>query len=256
MNRRIWVYIFLLAIILPANLNAQRWKLKRYEAAIGIGSVHTFMDIGSQNYSIRSFQFQDSRMNISSHIGYKLMQDLTVKLDLNYLIIGGVDDPDRGRELRFTSHCFEPALRAEYNLVGGGRAFSYSTLFNRRGMVNNYGSFFFYVYAGAGGILSKAKVVDFSGVEVNPDINPAYDNNFNWGFVIPVGLGVKRSMDAYFDFALEVGGRLTFTDLIDGYYNTVASQYNDRYITTTFKVIYKIRNDRRGLPVFSKYGRR
>ncbi|MEX0987305.1 MAG: hypothetical protein WD052_07485 [Bacteroidales bacterium] len=253
MNRRIWIYLLLLALIVPVKVEAQRWRLKRYEAGIGLGTVHTFMDIGSEFDGIRSFQFTDSRVNLSTHAGYKILEDLTVKLDLNYLMIGGSDSESRDRSLSFTAHCFEPLARVDYNFLGAGRAFSSNAVFNRRGMVNNYGQSFLYVFAGAGGILSKAKVKDINGDEVIG--NPSYSNNLQWGYVIPAGIGFKRTMDAYFDLAIEVGGRFTFTDLIDGYQHATASEYNDKYIITSVKAVYKIRNDRRGRPIFKKYGR-
>ena len=253
MNRRIWIYILLLAFMVPCKTEAQRWKLKRYEAGVGLGTVTTFMDIGSPEFGISSFRPYDTRFNISSHAGYMLMQDLSVKVDLNYLMIGAVDPEIRDRSLRFTSHGFEHGVRLDYTFLGGGRAFGSTALFNRRGMVNSYGASYLYVFAGAGGILSKAVVRDQNGDEVIG--NPGYNNNLQWGVVIPAGLGYRRSVDAYFDFVFEVGGRFSFTDLIDGY-QTQWSQYNDKYIITSVKAIYKIRNDRRGRPILSKYGRR
>jgi len=255
MNKRIWIYILLLAFLVPAKTEAQRWKLRRYEAGIGGGTVHTFMDIGSPNDAIRSFQLIDSRFNVSSHAGFKLLSSLTVRLDLNYLMIGGIDPETRDRSLSFTTNAFEHTLRVDYNLLSSGvRGFGSTALFNRRGMVNNYGENYVYVFAGFGGILTKAKVTDINGDEVIG--NPSYYNNLNWGPVIPAGIGYKRAMSAYVDLSVEVCGRFTFTDKIDGYQHATASDYNDKYITTTVKAVYKIRNDRRGRPILSKYGRR
>ncbi len=254
MNRRIWIYILLLAMLVPTTAEAQRWKLRRYEAGIGGGTVHTFMDIGSPNDALRSFQLIDSRFNAGVHAGFKLLSSLTIRLDLNYLMIGGLDPEIRDRSLSFTSNCFEPLVRFDYNLFGSGaRSFGSNALFNRRGMINNYGESYFYVFSGIGGIMSKSKVTDVNGDEVIG--NPSYYNNLNWGIVIPAGLGYKRSMNAYVDLAIEVGGRFSFTDKIDGYKHATASDYNDKYITTTVKAVYKIRNDRRGRPILSRYGR-
>ena len=245
--------MLLLVLLVPANVEAQRWKLKRYEAAIGVGTVTTFMDIGSPDFGITSFRPYDTRFNVSSHAGYKILEDLTVKVDLNYLMIGAIDPEIRDRSLRFTSHAFEHGARLDYTFLGGGRAFGSTALFNRRGMVNSYGTSYLYAFAGAAGILSKATVRDANGEEVTG--NPGYNNNLQWGVVIPAGLGYRRTVDAYFDLVVEVGGRFSFTDLIDGY-QTQWSQYNDKYIITSVKAIYKIRNDRRGRPILSKYGRR
>lgn len=255
MNKRFWIYILILAFVIPMSAEAQRWKLRRYEAGFGTGTVHTFMDIGSPQYGFTSFQLRDSRVNLNSHLGFKILEDLTVKLDMNYLMIGGIDPETRERQLSFTSHTFEHLVRLDYNLIGGGRAFGSATIYNRRGMVNQYGSSygFLYLFAGGGGIMSKSIVRDANGDEATG--NPSYYNNLNWGFVIPAGIGYKYAFNAYWDLSFEVGARMSFTDRIDGYEHATASLYNDHYGVTSFKAIYKIRNDRRGLPIFRRYGR-
>ena len=254
MNRQILLYILFFLLIIPGKVEAQRWKLVRYEASVGVGTTHPFMDIGSQNYSIRSFRLADTRANVFTHVGFKVLEDLTLKLDLNYLMLGGSDQASRPRELMFTSNCFEHLLRVDYNLVGGGRTFGSTAIFNRKGMINNYGSSYVYVFAGGGGILSKAKVKYIGGEEAID--NPSYSNNLHWGFVIPAGVGYKLNLNSGMDLGFELGGRLSFSDWIDGYYNPKFSQYKDSYITTSFKAIFKIRNDRKGRPIFSQYGRR
>ncbi|MEX0981216.1 MAG: hypothetical protein WD578_07275 [Bacteroidales bacterium] len=250
MNRHFLIYILLGALLIPSTAEAQRWKLRRYEAGIGIGTVTSFTDIGSPDFGLTTFF--DTRFNACSHLGFLILEDLSVKLDLNYLMIGASDPETRDRALSFTSHGFEHAVRVDYTFLGGGRTFSSAT-FNRRGMVNNFGTAYLYVFAGAGGILTKATVKDANGEE---DIgNIGYSNNMHWGAVIPAGIGFRVSIDAYFDLVLEVGGRYTFTDWIDGY-KTEFSQYDDRYIITSVKAAYKIRNDRRGRPfLFIKHDR-
>lgn len=257
MNRKLWIYILLGALLIPSTVDAQRWKLRRYEAGIGLGSVTSFMDIGSPNFGISSFSPFDTRFNISSHAGYLIMEDMSVKLEMNYLMIGAKDPETRDRSLRFTTHGFEHAVRVDYTFLGGGRTFS-TAAFNRRGMVNNFGMSYLYVFAGAGGILSKATVYnDAIGGELTEE-NPGYagNNKLMWGPVIPAGIGFRWSIDAYFDLVLEVGGRYTFTDKIDGYHNPNFSKWTDRYIITSVKAAYKIRNDRRGRPIFNRYGTR
>ena len=140
----------------------------------------------------------------------------------------------------------------EYVVLGGGRAFS-NALFNRRGMVNSYGDFGVYLFGGAGGILTKSKIKDINGEE--PLTNPYYDNNRHFSFVIPAGVGVKYNLSSGIGISLEAGYRFTFSDILDGYQHAV-SQYYDQYMLTNVKAIYKIRNDRRGVPKFGGYRRR
>jgi hypothetical protein len=252
MNRRFWVYILLLIFIIPSKVEAQRWKLKRYEASFGVGTSHPFMDIGNNNDGLRSFQLAGTRPAATIGARYKLLQDVSAGIDLSYIMFGGID-VDGGLTVHsFTSNTFEPVATLQYNIVSEGRTFGSTSLFNRRGMVNNYNSADFYIFAGMGGILSKASAKDVNG-QIDNDA-AFFDNNMHYGIVFPVGVGFKYSVDAYWNFGVEVGGRFSLTDNLDGY-ATPYSEYNDRYITTSFKAIYKIRNDRRGVPIFNKYGR-
>ncbi len=119
-------------------------------------------------------------------------------------------------------------------------------------MINNYNTLHLYAFAGAGGILTKAKIKDINGDEAIT--NPNYDNNLHFGAVFPMGLGLKYTIDSNWAIGLEVGGRFSLSDVLDGY-ATPWSQYNDRYILTNVKAIYKIRNDRRGVPIFGGFRR-
>ncbi|MFC2129440.1 hypothetical protein ACFLQX_01600, partial [Bacteroidota bacterium] len=239
---------------IPLASNAQTWRLVRYEAGLGIGTTHSFMDIGSEKDGLRSFSFRGTRPNVFFDASFLILEDLAVQLDLGYIQLAGRDSDARTRDLSFVTNSFEPVVRVEYSIIGGGRTFGSTALFNRRGMVNDYNTLNLYAFAGAGGILTKAKVKDINGDEVVG--NPSYDNNLHFGAVFPMGLGLKYQWDSDWAIGLEIGGRFSTSDLLDGYWNQTASQYKDRYILTNVKAIYKIRNDRRGVPQFSRYRRR
>lgn len=253
MNRIFWISLVLLLLLIPGKVEGQRWRLLRYEAGIGTGTVHPFMDIGSYKPGLSSFQITDSRPNINTHIAYVLLEDLNVKLDLNYLMIGATDSdtPERDRGFTFLSNAFEHTVRLDFNILGGGRAFGMQGMYNRRGMINNFGSSRLYVFGGVGGIMSKTEIWTVDGPI--PDTKEGYYNNLNYGVVIPAGIGYRLAIDAYWDFTFEASGRFSFADKIDGYMHPSSLHY-DRFITTSFKAVRKIRNDRKGRPIFAKYG--
>ena len=251
MNLRHGIYILLLILIIPVQADAQRWKLQRYRASLGVSATLPFMDIGASGDGIQAFCPQGTRPGATLGLQFLILENLSAGLDLAYLNFGASENGS-GRVVpdRFTTHAFEHIARADYTVIGGRRGFRSSTIFNRRGMVNNFGISSLYVYAGAGGILSKAKAVDINGDEI---IGAAgYYNNLQWGAVIPAGIGYRFTLDDYFNLSAEVGGRLTLTDKLDGYH-TEFSNYNDRYFVITIKGIYKIKNDSRGRPVFNRY---
>jgi hypothetical protein len=247
MKKNHWIYILLFVLFIPVNSHAQAWRLIRYEAGIGFGTTRSFMDIGSENYGITSYRFAGTRPNVFFDASYQILEDLSVQLDLGYIQLGGKDTDIRGRGLSFVTNSFEPVIRVEYNIIGGGRTFGSSATFNRRGMINNYNTLYFYTFAGAGGILTKAKVKDIYGDEVFG--NPGYDNNLHFAPVFPMGFGLKYQLDSEWALGFEMGFRFALSDLLDGY-ATQWSQYNDKYMLSNVKLIYKIRNDRRGVPQF------
>ena len=253
MKKNRWIYILLLVLLIPVESQAQRWRLQRYEAALGLGPTHTFMDIGPMRNGITSFQLPGTRPNVTFDARFRILEPLAVKLSLSYVQFGGVDNYENLTVKYFVANAFEPAVSFEYYLLGAGRTLGFSGVYNRKGMVNNYNNLSLYVFGGVGGLLSKA-----NGYDENRDLvlnDPYFDNNSYFNVVIPVGLGIKYSIDSDWSIGVEVGARFTFTDLIDGY-TTPFSQYNDKYALTNFKAIYKIRNDRRGVPIFRRGGGR
>jgi hypothetical protein len=79
-----------------------------------------------------------------------------------------------------------------------------------------------------------------------------YNNNSNYALVIPLGAGVKWSIDPRWSIGAELGYQFVNSDYLDGYSSAQYSKYNDSYFLASVKAIYKIRNDRRGVPIFKK----
>ncbi len=254
MIKKWWIFILLLAFMLPENADAQRWKLRRYEGVIGLSTSHPFMDIAGSAEGLKSFHWQGTRPNITAGLRFKILENLSVGTDLSYLMFGGIDLEDRLSVHSFMTHSFEHVLTVQFDFINQGKPLgSTSAVYNRRGMVNNFTGIGAYIFAGFGGIMTKSIARDSNNEIVEDD--QFFNNNLNYGIVFPMGLGIDYALNSYWSISFEVGGRFTLSDLLDGY-ATPFSEYDDRYILTCFKAKYKIRNDRRGLPVFSKYGRR
>ena len=254
-NNHLILIISFLLILFSVDGFGQRWKLRRYEVGFGVGSTHSHVDIGPQNKEINNF-FNGARPNVSLDVRFKISPSFAVNLDLGYLNMAGkdIDEPTRGRNYSFVSHNFEHTVRGEYYILGEGRAFGSQANYNRRGMVNNYNKVYLYVFTGFGGIMSKGSVKDMDNGDLPPDGNPGYDNNMHYGLVIPVGAGLKYTISAVWSLNLEAGYRWSSSDYLDSYASAF-SKYNDNYYTTSFKALYKIRNNRKGRPIFRKYAR-
>jgi hypothetical protein len=252
MKRTFWILIAVILTITAIDANAQRWKLRRYEVDFGISAVPFYGDIGR----VKPFPnaFNGLRPSIGVTPRFLITQSLAVSLNLSYLMFGGQDKEGEthGRLYSFNSHVFQHYARMEYFLLGTGGSLG-AGIYNRRGMVNNYNRLIVYLYAGGGGLLSSATVMDEEGNE--PVDNPGYYPGMQYGLVFPVGGGFKMSLDPRWSLGLEMGYNFTTTDLLDGYSKDGLSQYKDTYYLITLKAIYRIRNDKRGRPIFNKYYR-
>ncbi len=251
MNKQIFIFSLLLVIVVPFNSSAQRWKLRRYEASAGPGTVNFFGDIGGTAADKNMAGFKDIQLRYtrpSLVLGgtYKLRGDMHLKMNLIFGAIAGDDLESRndGRNFAFTSTIFEPSLQFEYYLLPEGKGFSSSAIFNKRGMINNYAQFSVYVFAGVGGIYSNPKP--------KKDYVTVFNDNFSkFGVAFPAGLGIKYSIDSQWSLGFELGRRFTLTDYIDGY-TSEFSKHKDTYYIGAITAIYKIRTDRRGVPSFKR----
>lgn len=256
MCKKAKLFIMLLMLIVPMISHAQRWKLRRYEPYIGIGTTSFYGDIGGTSSTntamgFKDIQLQYSRPSFVLGFRYKLESDMALKFNLVYGFVAANDAGSRNdaRNYAFTSTIFEPSLQFEYYLLSEGRGLSSTALFNKRGMVNNYSRLYIYLYGGLGGVFFDPKPLE--------DLEAVFKDDFNkFGAVFPVGLGIKYSIDANWSLGLELGRRFTTTDYIDGY-TSKFSDHKDTYYIGTFNAIYKIRTDRRGRPLLrSGYYRR
>ena len=249
MKRIAGLILVLIMVCLPYKAEAQRWKLRRYEANIGLALNNFYGDVGTPNStgkflaSLGTYNPMATRPSIDFGVRYKLNGSMAVKMDLLYGFISAQDNGDlENRGYGFKTTIFEPSFKFEYYVIPEGKAFSTAALFNRRGMVNSYSKLNVYLFGGVGGALTNPK--GLNGLEDDA----RFQNLANFGLVFPVGAGVKMAIDAMWSIGFEYGRRYTLTDKIDGL-ETQTSSSNDMYEFATFSAIYKIRTDRRGRPM-------
>ena len=246
------VIIVLTAFICITFSNAQRWKLKRYEAIAGIGVANIFGDIGGTAdednlYGIKDFKIRDSRPNLYLGLRYRLTEDQAVKLSIVNAIgtSKDLDSKNENRNYQFSTFLFEPSLQYEYYILNEDRNTKSSALFSHRGMVNAFSMISLYAFTGIGGVLYVPKVT-YDSIFI-PD-KERFESKAGFSPVIPLGIGIKYVISADISLNFEFGGRLTFSDYIDGF-NSDFSDANDVYYFGTFSVIYKLQTSRRGVPI-------
>ncbi|MFN8207802.1 MAG: DUF6089 family protein [Bacteroidales bacterium] len=246
------------------NLDAQRWKTKRYEAGAGIGTTHIFGDIGGgateKNWmGLKDLRLDATRPSLDLLFRYRISNSFATKFSLFYGYGFGADegsfhnDSDPPRDLSFTRHIIEPSLQLEYYILTEDKRLSSSAMYYRRGMGGAFTRLGLYLFTGIGSSTNFGKVT-----KNNPayPFNPEKETikNASSTLVIPGGIGVKYMLNTDITLGFELGGRYTFSDYIDGYnaFGYAANEGRDIYYFTSFSAVYKLKNDRNNIPLFVK----
>lgn len=252
-------YIIILSLpflFLAAGGSAQKWKLKRYEAIVGVGTAHYFGDIGGATteenwFGLKDIEIEGTRPSIYLGARYKIRQNVAVKANFIYGFLAGDDNGslNNDRGCAFSSGIFEPSVQGEFSIISEEQRYRSSAIFNRRGMMNNYSKFNAYLFAGIGGTFLLS-VQPNEEMENSIDYDPDHPK---FGITFPMGIGLKYVLSNKWSVGGELGGRFTTTDYLDAY-TTKFSKHNDVYYFFTIQAIYRVRTSRNGYPVL--FGRR
>ena len=250
MVRRFTAVAFVLCIVLTAN--AQKWKLKRIEGILGIGTTNVYSDLGgnpnaSSILFIQDITFKSTRPSIYGGLRYRIAPNSSVKLSLIYGYSKTADYSGSRNEQRgfsSTTQLVEVSGNYEYYFLPEQRRLRSAAIFNRRGMINDYSSLGAYVFAGMGATIFKPDLVLD---ETRP--GDEYKNNVGVTMAIPIGVGFKYIISDKWVFGYEIGYRQTFSDFLDGF-ESPSSKRPDVYWISTFNLSYRIATSRRGLPIF------
>ena len=248
--KRPFLVILLLCFIVSFT-NAQLiWKQRRFEAVAGLGPSFFFGDIGGYTQGknilgIKDITLKQTRFDFNANFKYRITQDINIRLSLTsgFLHATDVRGSNENRGFEASTIIIEPALLGEYYFIKNKTENSY--LFSKGEnptLSGIFKSLDFYVFAGIGGvgysIKGNSKLENFG-------INPG-------GFtaVIPVGVGSTLIYSPNFNFGVELSGRYSFTDYLDGYSNIQYSRSNDVYYFLNFTITYKLKTGANGWPSF------
>ena len=85
---------------------------------------------------------------------------------------------------------------------------------------------------------------------MNDYLNSKNQKSSGFTGVVPAGIGATLIYTPNLNFGVELGGRYTLTDYIDGYHSEQYSKANDVYYLLNFTVTYKLKTSPKGLPSF------
>jgi hypothetical protein len=235
--------------LLSSAANAQLWKLRRYEISGGIGTTQFFGDIGGYPNSknilgLKDFTFRHTRINANASLRYRIGETVSARLGLMYGIFHSTDargsNIKRGFEEKTTF--FEPTLTGEFYFIKNKGENSFVFLKGNNSILKSlFQSLDFYFFAGVGGLIYN--------VEPNARLAALRLKTSGFTEVIPLGIGTSMIFSSKINFGVELGGRFTFSDYLDGYTNA-ESLKNDVYHILNFTLTYKINTGKNGLPMF------
>lgn len=244
--KRSLFFIILLFIMVQIS-DAQLWKLKRWEAELGVGPSLSFPDIGGytigKNFlGFRDLSYRQTGFNLNANLKYRLSRTANARLSLSYGMLHSTDvrGSNEGRDFEAFTWLFEPALMGEYYFVKNRYESSFLFL-KGRSLWTLLRSLDFYAFTGLGGVLYTVNGNDAlvsRGLETG-----------GFSAVIPGGIGATLIYSPNMNFGLELGGRYAFTDYLDGY-TSQYSRANDVYYFLNFTFTYKLKSSAKGLPSF------
>jgi hypothetical protein len=253
--KRFLLVIFLGCMIFPFTEAQQLWKKRRYEASAGFGPSFFFGDIGGFSKTenilgLRDLTIKQTRFNVNLNLKYRITQEVNARLSLTYGLLQATDargsNPKRGFETSTT--IFEPALLGEYYFIKNKAEDSWRFSQGKRVSLGSImKSLDFYVFTGFGGISynikANDKLLDYYVKEAKK-FTPS-----GLSVVIPLGVGATFIYSPNFNLGVEIGGRYSFSDNLDGYSSQYSSS-NDVYYFFNLTIVYKQKTGANGLPVF------
>jgi hypothetical protein len=246
--KRTLLTIFILCFIVSFS-NAQIWKMKRFEASLGLGPSFFFGDIGGYSKTknilgLRDITLLQTRFNFNASLRYRISQPFNVRLSFTAGLLHATDIRGSNENRNFESAItfMEPAVIAEYFFIKNKAENSY--LFSKgknTGFIGFIKSLDFYALAGVGGIAYSIKP---NAALQSHGLNPG-----GFAAVFPVGVGSQVIYSPNFNFGVEFTARYSLSDNIDGYTSQFSSS-NDVYYFFNFTITYKMKNAANGLPSF------
>jgi hypothetical protein len=233
------VIITITIFTLLQSTDAQLWTLRRYEITGGIGTTQIFGDIGGFSrdkniLGLKDFTFRHTRLNINGSVRYRISEVVSARLNLDFGLFHSTDarGSNENRGFDESTIFFEPSLIGEYYFIKNKAENSFLFLKGQKGLLQSVlSSLDVYAFAGFGGLAYSVKPNDI--------LAPFVTKTGGFTGVVPLGVGVSMIYNSKFNFGVELGGRFTFSDNLDGY-TSVHSKSNDVYHLLNFTLTYKI----------------
>lgn len=241
--------LLVFTLLITSVSNAQFWKLRRVEVGGGLGTTQFFGDIGGfsrgENLGgLKDFTFRQTRYNLNVNGRYRIVNDLSARLNLTYGRYHSTDVRGSNTERGFESatNFFEIAAIGEFYFLKNRAENSFLSQKGKQMPFNSIIALLdCYAFTGFG-------VISYS-VKPNDLLSTKISQTKGTDPVIPIGVGVNFNFSPDINFGAELGGRYAFTDHLEGY-TSPYSEKKDKYFFFNLSVIYKIRTGAKNNPSF------
>lgn len=226
MKAKLLLLVLLLGVFSTAD--AQRWKRYRWETIYGIGAANFLGELGGADQIgtdyMKDLEISKTRLAIMAGIRFKQTQNISHKLALHFGMVAGDDqtteEPIRlARNLNFRS----PLLELGYNFEFYLRKEKRGHRFKLRGVrgLKSMGIYPYGFFGISGFFFSPQGKVDDEWTWLRrwntegQTLSPTREQYSRVQLAIPLGVGLKWSVDRRWLIGIEYGLRKTFTDYID-----------------------------------------
>jgi len=247
------ILLLIISFIVFSEADAQRWKRVRYEIIYGLGINTAMTDLGGGagpgTFGFKDIDISQTRPGIYAGFRYKFKERLAGKFLVSFGWLAGSDalTPEETRNRRavsFSGPLIETSVIGEYSIMkerlGSRYTFSNIRRFKMK-YINTY------IFGGVG-------MIAFFPNNSNPEAVSNSDEGKSGSYshvaaAFPLGIGFKYGINRKLGVSLEMGGRFTTTDYLDGHSDKYSTS-NDGYLTIMIGLNYKLKTARSGLPRF------
>ncbi len=91
------ILVCMVVLVSAPFVSAQLWKMKRYEAAAGVGTSQFYGDVGGYTIGenalgFRDITFKQTRFTVNGSFRYFITDEIATRLSLSYLMLHATDE--------------------------------------------------------------------------------------------------------------------------------------------------------------------
>jgi hypothetical protein len=253
------VSLMLVFFVFSENVNAQRWKLLRYEVIGSVGGTSLFSDLGGapsgQNWlGLKDIQIKETKPIFDIAVRYKYSTRFWIKGGAFYGQLAATDEgsDNENRGFQTITKSKGGYLQLEYAIIPEDKR-SRRVVFNNRGFLSSAGKSAFYVFGGVRFGSFSPTLSSFKNPALSPEevagASGSTITESQFALSFPVGVGYKMFLDNRLSIGAELAGCISTSDFLDGYTSSW-SKANDAFYLFNVTVAYKLRTKKNGWPLF------